>query len=136
MNKKILLVEDNPDYALALGIRLEAMGYSLVVANTVSKALSKIVSCKPDVSLIDINLPDGDGFNLAAQIKNNPNAPDIPIIFITASNNASFREKALLYSPVAFLEKPFNPRKLIDAIEFSHYSTTGFRAHYKARCAS
>ncbi|OED41290.1 hypothetical protein AB833_09745 [Chromatiales bacterium (ex Bugula neritina AB1)] len=135
MNKKILLVEDNPDYALALEIRLKSLGYALICADSMSAALSKIVSCKPDVSVIDINLPDGDGFNLAGQIKSNPNAPEIPVIFITANHDASYREKARFYSPIAFLEKPFNPRKLIDAIEQSQYSTTAFRAHYMARRA-
>lgn len=135
MTKKILLVEDNPEYALALGIRLKATGYSLILAGTMASAMSKLVSRKPAVSLIDINLPDGDGFNLAGQIQSNPNAPKTPIIFITASKNSQYRETARQYSPIAFLEKPFDTQKLIDAIEFSHYSSIDFRAHYKAQCA-
>ncbi len=76
-----------------------------------------MVTRKPDVSLIDINLSDGNGFTLAGQIQTNPNAPHTPLIFITASKNPEYRARAQQYSPVAYLEKPFNTSELIDAIE-------------------
>lgn len=121
--KKVLLVEDNSSLALALSIRLKSTGYKLINADTVSGALSEVVRRKPDVTLIDINLPDGDGFALAQQIQSNPNCINSPIIFITASKSSGYREKATQYGAIAYLEKPFTAGQLIDAIERSHYST-------------
>ena len=97
MKKKVLLVEDDESLALALKIRLEAMGYNLIAATTVATAMSMIITRKPEISLIDINLPDGSGFSLAKQIRNNPNAQNIPVIFISANSSSEYKEKATFY---------------------------------------
>lgn len=125
MNKKVLLVEDNKELALALEIRLKAMGYRLIQAESVASAMSKIVRQKPDVSLIDINLPDGDGFSIAEQIRNNPNVESMPIVFISASKSTEYKERAKDYSP-RFLEKPFDAADLIEAIEQTVWDSARF----------
>ena len=120
MKKKVLLVEDDESLALALKIRLEAMGYNLIAAKNVATAMSMIVNRKPEISLIDINLPDGSGFSLAKQIRNNPNAQNIPVIFISASSCSDYKEKATFYSSAPLLEKPFKATKLIEFLELTH----------------
>ena len=127
--QKVLLVEDNYSLALALSIRLKSTGYKLIKAESVSGGLSEAVRRKPDVMLIDINLPDGDGFVLAQQIQSNPNCANSPFIFITASKSNSHREKAKELGAIAYLEKPFTAGKLIAAIECAQYSA----GHYGAR---
>lgn len=122
MSKKILLVEDNCPLAHALEIRLKSLGHNVAVADTISSAMSSLVSIQPDVTLIDINLPDGSGFCIAKQIENNNNIPLIPVIFMTASRNSRIREETKKYSPVAFLSKPFDVSDLIVAIEQAAYS--------------
>lgn len=117
MKKKILLVEDNGPLALALKTRLDSLGYNLITADNVASAMSSMVSRKPDISLIDINLPDGSGFDVAKQIRNNPNMPEIPMIFISASSDSGYRNQATTYSSAPFLEKPFNAEQLIYALE-------------------
>jgi CheY-like chemotaxis protein len=126
--KKILLVEDNPALATALTMRLGATGYQILRARSIAEAMSKLSQRRPDVSLIDINLPDGDGFSLAQQIHANPNIPLTPIVFITASSSPAYLERAFEFGPVAFLEKPIDPRLLITAIEQSPYSMCEFSA--------
>ena len=133
MKKKILLVEDNESFALAISMRLTAAGYTVIRADGVSTGMSKIVTRKPDLSLIDINLSDGNGFTLAGQIQSNPNATTTPLIFITASKNVEYRRRAQEYAPVAFLEKPFNTADLIEAIELSQYTGPNYRANYKRK---
>lgn len=120
MKKKVLLVEDDESLALALKIRLEAMGYNLIAATTVATAMSMIITRKPEISLIDINLPDGSGFSLAKQIRNNPNAQNIPVIFISANSSSEYKEKATFYSSAPLLEKPFKATRLIEFLEGSH----------------
>ncbi|OED41557.1 hypothetical protein AB833_09300 [Chromatiales bacterium (ex Bugula neritina AB1)] len=127
MKTKVLLVEDNVPLALALKIRLSAMGYNLITAENVASAMSMIANRKPDLSLIDINLPDGTGFSLAKQIKNNPNIPEIPVVFISANGNSDYREKSILYSSAPLLEKPFSAAQLIKALEFTQHTTALWR---------
>lgn len=117
MKKKILLVEDNKPLALALKMRLDALGYNLITADNVASAMSSMAKRKPDISLIDVNLPDGTGFDFAKQIKNNPNMPEIPVIFISASRDPGYRTQAINYSSIPLLEKPFNAEQLIYALE-------------------
>ncbi len=126
--KKILLVEDNPALMTALTMRLESTGYQLIAARSVAEAMSRLIHRRPDVSLIDINLPDGDGFSLAQQMHSNPNVPRTPIVFITASSSPAYIERARTFGPVAFLEKPIDPKTLIKVIEQSTYSTEEFSA--------
>lgn len=129
---KILLIEDNQVLTKALCIRLKSIGHTLICADSVAKAMSIVVASPPDVALIDINLPDGNGFNLAEQFFKNPNVQPSPVIFMTASNDSTYLEKARDYSPIAYLQKPFNASTLIEAIENSQYSRQCYRAHYKA----
>ncbi len=124
MKKKVLLVEDDKLLSIALKIRLDSMGYQLITADTIASAMSLAIRRKPDVSLIDVNLPDGTGFALAKQIRNNPHTPDIPVIFISASNDSSYKEQSSFYSSVPLLEKPFEAEQLIDFLELPFHSTS------------
>lgn len=123
MGKKVLLVEDNEKLSLALKLRLDAMGYCPLVAGTVAAAMSLMVTRKPELSMIDINLPDGNGFALARHIRNNPNTPKIPMIFISASRNPEYREQATLYSSTPLLEKPFNSERLIEFLALAEHGS-------------
>lgn len=99
--------------------RLDALGYNLVTAKSVASAVSMITYRKPDLSLIDINLPDGTGFSVAKHIRNNPNILTIPVIFISASSSTEYKEKATLYSSTPLLEKPFDSSRLVEYMEFT-----------------
>ncbi len=133
--KKILLVESNPALATAISRRLETAGYQLILARTMAEALSKLVCRRPDISLIDINLGNDDGFNLAQQIYSNPNSPGTPIVFIMAEHCTARIERAVGFGPVAILQKPIDPSTLITAIEQASYSTGEF-ARLPARKAA
>jgi len=121
---KILLVEDNLALAHGYALRLNSFGYDVIHADCISKAVSCASKRKPDLSIIDINLPDGTGFMFANQINSNPNLAEIPVIFMTASSSEQFKDAATLYGPVAYLEKPIRAADLINAIAACHYFTT------------
>ena len=117
--KKVLLVEDDNKISLAMGIRLKSMGYDVDTAADAVQAMQRARSHNPDVVLIDINLPGGDGFTVAERLNNYVQTAGIPMIFITASKKESLRERAYEAGAAGFLEKPFQATDLADAIEAS-----------------
>lgn len=117
--KTILLVEDDSRIQMAMGIRLKSMGYDVVSAVDAVYAMDQAVKSRPDVVLLDINLPGGDGFLVAERLRKRAETADTPIIFITASKREEFRVRAAMIGASGFLEKPFDAAQLSDAIERS-----------------
>ena len=120
--KTVLLVEDDRKLTLAVGVRLKAMGYEVVTAMDAISAVGQARKCKPDVVLLDINLPGGDGFLVAQRLQGLMQTSATPIIFITASKQPGLKQRAKEMGAAAFLEKPFDATQLADAIEMSLYS--------------
>lgn len=115
--KTVVLVEDDANIALAFGVRLKAMGYAVYVARDAASAVSQVRKHAPDVVLLDISLPGGDGFLVADRLRRMDGSSATPIIFITASKRPDLRERAMQLGAVGFLEKPFEATMLADAIE-------------------
>lgn len=116
---KVLIVEDDKQLSLAMSMRLKSVGHSVVSSPGAIEAMSSTITNKPDVILIDINLPGGDGFTVADRLKNSTETNDTPFIFMTASKKPELREKASKAGAIGFLEKPFYPSSLLDLIETS-----------------
>jgi len=115
--KSILLVEDDQKLALAISIRLKSMGHKVVSANDAVTAVTQAKKTQPDVIVMDVNLPGGDGFEVASRLRVLADTSMIPMIFITASKQPGLQKRADAVGAVAFLEKPFSAAKLADAIE-------------------
>lgn len=124
--KTVLLVEDDKKITLAIGIRLKSMGYEVATAADAVSAVAQARKCKPDVVLLDINLPGGDGFLVAERLQSLMQTSATPIIFITASKQEGLKKRAMELGAVAFLEKPFDATQLADAIEMSLYAPSSF----------
>ncbi len=134
--KKVLLIEDDKKIALALRLRLQSVGYKVSVEHSANSALNAAVNNLPDVMLLDINLPDGDGFSVASRMQEISKTSSVPVIFITASKQVGIKERAESLGAIALLRKPFDSAELIEAIELSHYSRprTLDRAQAKHAC--
>ena len=115
--KKILLVEDDSKITLALGIRLRHTGYEVVTAPDAIGAMAQALKHAPDVVVLDINLPGGDGFLVAERLRSQSVTATVPVIFITASKLPGLVGRAKQLGAVAFLEKPFSASQLADALE-------------------
>jgi CheY-like chemotaxis protein len=115
--KSVLLVEDDAKLALAFGVRLKSMGYTVHIARDAISAVAEVRKTSPDVVLLDISLPGGDGFLVADRLSKLVGSAATPIIFITASKRPDLRERAMKMGAAAFLEKPFEATTLADAIE-------------------
>jgi len=113
--KKILIVEDDEKVARALAFRMKAAGFETTIANDGMSGIRSAVNNRPDAVILDISLPVGDGFLVAERIQANIAHP-MPIIFLTASKRADFRERASTLGAAAFFEKPYEPEALLAAV--------------------
>jgi len=113
--KKILIIEDDTNIAMALALRIKAAGYQTVLAFDALLGLSHALNISPELVLLDISMPTGNGLEVAHQIRTLLAHPP-PIIFLTASKQQGLREKARRLGAVAFFEKPYQAEDLIAAI--------------------
>jgi two-component system cell cycle response regulator DivK len=114
MSNKILYIEDNPDNMRLVQKVLKARGYEVHGAVNGSDGVSMAEELKPDLILLDINLPDIDGYEVASRIRNSkePSLHTIIMIAITANVLKGDAEKALKSGCDAYLPKPVNIQEL------------------------
>ena len=115
--KKILIVEDDQKIAMALVIRLKANGYNPSIAPDAITGASQARAIKPDLILLDISMPGGNGFQLAETLHRMPETNGTPVIFITASKSPELMEKVVELGAIGLFEKPFDTEKLLSAID-------------------
>jgi len=114
----ILCVDDNEIHAYAIARSLEHCGYHTLKAHTGADALAQARSTKVDLILLDVNLPDTDGFEVCKKIKSNPVTSAIPVVFHTGTSaNASSSMRAELAGGAAFLTVPVERDELLTVIE-------------------
>lgn len=111
--KKILLIEDNNTIVMGLKYLLEKEGFLFKAARKVEESLNILEKEEFDLILLDINLPDGDGFNICKNLKNKK---DIPIIFLTARDDEKDIVKGFDIGADDYITKPFRNRELISRI--------------------
>ncbi|MDK2980077.1 MAG: two-component system, OmpR family, response regulator MtrA [Chloroflexota bacterium] len=111
--ERIFLLEDDQAIARNLVLLLHSEGYTVTHAPTRAAALDKIAREKYDLALVDISLPDGNGFAVYTEIKE---TQAIPVIFLTASGDESSVVTGLNMGADDYITKPFRPRELIARI--------------------
>lgn len=114
--KTILLAEDDKRIAMAMTARLKVSGFSVVNAYDVPSALIQARKHDPDLALLDIGLPGGDGFHIAECLHEHVSNRRVPVVFITASRKEGLREEAAKVGACALLEKPFKAKHLLETI--------------------
>jgi DNA-binding response OmpR family regulator len=114
--KSILIVEDDPKIGLGLAIRMKAAGLEAIVADDALSGVRSAVALRPDLVLLDISLPAGDGFSVAEAIQRIIPTPT-PMIFLTASKLPELRRKAFQLGAVGFFEKPYDSAILLAAVK-------------------
>lgn len=117
--KKILIIEDDQDLRRALNIRLRANNYETVFAVDGSMALSIARKEKPDLILLDLGLPGGDGFTIMERMRLIPNLSGIPVIVLTARDALGNEKRAIEMGAEAFFQKPVNDTELLGAINLA-----------------
>lgn len=111
---RIFLVEDDKAIAKNLVLLLRSEGFTVTHVPTREEALTVLAGNKFDLALIDISLPDGNGFTICTEIKE---THDIPVIFLTASGDEASVVTGLNMGADDYITKPFRPRELIARIK-------------------
>ena len=117
MSRNILVVEDNDRSRKLLKILLRSREYNVIEAATGEEAMNCLEGQKPDLILMDIQLPKVDGLALIKEIKNRAETKDIPIVAVTAYSMKGDRERILEAGCDAYVSKPINTRELPLLIE-------------------
>jgi DNA-binding response OmpR family regulator len=115
-NKKILIVDDDPDVRHGMHLRLKANHYDTFFA---ADALSSMIEARkhePDLIILDLGLPAGDGFVVMERLKSIPSLAVIPIIVVSARDARANQERAVKAGAKAFLQKPVDNAELLAVI--------------------
>ena len=113
----LLVVEDNAALRKGLSIRLRANGYEVLFAEDAISATAALVTERPDLVLLDLGLPAGDGFVVMERLHKNDRLSNIPVIVLTGRELSGNRDRALRAGATAFFQKPVEDGALLFAIQ-------------------
>jgi len=114
---KILVVDDDPDTREILDARLKACGYDVFLASDGFKALEIIRENRPDLILLDVMMPEIDGFTVCKFLKDKEETKDIPVIFLTAKDQLQDVDKGFKSGGDDYVIKPINWERLLPKIK-------------------
>jgi DNA-binding response OmpR family regulator len=119
MAKKILLVDDDVDLLKGISLALRSAGYEVVIAEDSITAVSVAVKEKPDLAVLDLGLPGGDGFVLMSRLRNLPDLASKPIIVVSARPAIPTRDEATKAGALAFFQKPVDRKKFMAVVRLA-----------------
>ena len=119
MAKKILLVDDDVDLLKGISLALRGAGYEVVVAEDSITAVSVAVKEKPDLAVLDIGLPGGDGFVLMSRLRNLSELASTPVIVLSARPANPTREEATKAGALACFQKPVDRKKFMAVVRLA-----------------
>jgi two-component system KDP operon response regulator KdpE len=115
-NKKILIVEDDPDVRQGMYVRLKASHYDVFFAVDALSSMTEARKHEPDLIILDLGLPAGDGFVVMERLKGIPFLAVIPVIVVSARDVLANKDRALKAGAKAFLQKPVDNAELLKVI--------------------
>ena len=116
--KTILHIEDNFENRILVRRLLQSASYQVLEAENALQAVNFLRTTRPDLILMDINMPDVDGYTLTSKLKTVPGIKQIPIIAITANAMRGDREKSLRAGCDGYIEKPIDVDTFLDKVEY------------------
>lgn len=128
---RILIVDDSPADLQFLKRILDNQGYTVHTARHGQQALDLVRTRVPDLTLLDVNMPDMDGYQLCEQLKSNEATRDVPVIFISAADQVVSKLKAFFSGGVDYILKPFQPEEVLARIRL-HLSLRNLQRHLEA----
>lgn len=122
MAKKILIVDDDPDLVEAVSSILEGKGYDVVAAYGGIEGLEKAKAERPDLIVLDVMMPDKDGYQVCKELKADPECRSIPVLLLTAvvsklSTTRYTQQMGMETEADDYIDKPVEPEVLVQRIE-------------------
>ena len=117
LQKRVLIVDDEEDLVIALGARLKAGGYEILVARDGLEALTKARTLNPDLILLDLMLPKMDGYKVARLLKFDQRYAAIPILMLTARGQEMDQDLGRQAGADDYMVKPFDSTELMERIK-------------------
>jgi CheY-like chemotaxis protein len=117
MTHKILIVDDDVETLRLVGILLEGQGYEIVAAQSGKQGMARVEEANPDLVILDISMPDMDGFEVCRQLRANPDMADLPIMMFTYKAGGEDRVEAFQAGADDFVTKPVQPAELISRVK-------------------
>ncbi|MCJ7652386.1 MAG: response regulator [Actinobacteria bacterium] len=118
---RVLVVDDDPSMCKLLRIMLEPKGFEVLEAFSGVRGVVMAKSELPDIVLLDIMLPDIDGFDVCRKLKLDPTTKNIPVVFVTAKAGHEHLDRGMSLGAQGYITKPFRPEVLIEKL----YEITG-----------
>jgi len=116
MSYTLLIIEDNEQNFYMMRFLLEKNGFTVIGAETGKEGIEKALLHKPHAILLDIQLPEMDGYAVAAELKKHAEIEAVPIIAVTSYAMVGDRERILAAGATGYIEKPINPETFIGEI--------------------
>ena len=114
--KKILIVEDDPDLLMGLKLRLSANDYDVILAGNGMAGIAQVRKHKPDLMILDLGLPAGDGYSVLERMRINESLSSMPVIVFSGRDRVGNQDRALKAGASSFLQKPVENDTLLAAI--------------------
>lgn len=120
--KRILVVDDEPDFASIVQTNLESEGFTVEVAYDGVQGLAKVNENPPDLVVLDVMMPEKDGYKMAKEMKNNPDMEEIPIIMLTAvgdhvTSTRYSHADGMSMEADDYLPKPASAEQILEAVK-------------------
>lgn len=116
MSHRILIADDEPNIVLALEFLMKKEGYEVETASDGEQALLAIGRTHPDLVLLDIMMPNLDGYEVCQRMRSDPSLRDIVVIMLTAKGREVEREKGLALGADVYITKPFSTREVVQKV--------------------
>lgn len=116
MNNRLLIIEDNEQNLYLMRFLLEKSGFIVIGAEEGRKGIELALQCEPLAILLDIQLPEMNGYAVAAELKKYRNLDNVPIIAVTSYAMVGDREQILAAGATGYIEKPINPETFVAEI--------------------
>jgi two-component system, OmpR family, alkaline phosphatase synthesis response regulator PhoP len=114
--RSILLVDDEPYILRSLSFVLEREGFDVVATSDGEEALTKIREIQPGLVFLDIMLPNKNGYEICAEIREDPTLSNTHIVILSAKGQQIDRERGMLAGADEYMTKPFSPRELVEYV--------------------
>ena len=117
MSKRVLVVDDEPNIVMSLEFLMRRAGFEVAVARNGKEALAALEGTPPDLLLLDVMMPEFDGYEVCERIRARPEWNATKIIMLTARGREVERERGLALGADAYVTKPFSTRDLVDQVK-------------------